>query len=253
VTDNRVKAKLQSSETAYGVWLNWLDPNLIEFYGYLGFDYVIIDGEHLAVDRVNCQELVRACDVVGLTSIVRPPDNDPATILGFLDLGAQGIYAPHVSSAADAEEVVRAVKYAPLGHRSMHYPRPMKYGLTDDPHAMYRQANDDTMVIVLVEDPTGLENLDEILTVEGVDVVGIGDGDLSHSLGFVGDKTNPEFRRVIDEAEARVVRSVKVTDAVVTNLDEALTAASRGARMISLSDQDVIEAAGRQFLAGVRG
>jgi staphyloferrin B biosynthesis citrate synthase len=252
VTNNRVKAKLQSGETAYGVWLNWLDPNLIEFYGYLGFDYVIIDAEHLAVDRANCQEFVRACDVVGLTSIVRPPDNDPGTILGFLDLGAQGIYAPHVSSARDAEDVVSAVKYAPVGHRSMHYPRPMKYGLTDDPPNMYRQANEDTMVIVLVEEPEGLENLDEILTVEGVDVVGIGDGDLSHGLGFVGDKSNPKLRAVIDDAEARVVASSKVTDAVVTSTEEALTAVSRGARMISLSDQDVIEQAGRQFLSEVR-
>lgn len=253
MTNNRLKAKLQRGEIAAGVWLTWLDPNLVEFYGYLGFDYVIIDAEHLAVDKTNCQELVRACDVVGLTSIVRPPNKESSTILGFLDLGAQGIYAPHVQTASDARNVVKAVKYAPLGSRSMNYPRPMKYGLTDDPQQMYSQANDDIMVIVLVEEPEGVANLDDILGVEGIDIVGIGDGDLSHALGFVGDKTNPELRRIVDDSEARIVASTKMTDAVVVDLDGALDSISRGAKMISLSDRDLLAAAGREFVSGIAG
>ena len=251
MTRNKLKLKLQRGEAASGVWLTFMDPNLIEFYGYLGFDYVIIDAEHQAVDKANCLELVRACDLVGLTSIVRPDNKAPWTILGFLDLGAQGIYAPHVRTALDAQAVVEAVKYAPLGSRSMNYPRPMKYGITDSPREMYEQANDDTMVIVLVEEPEGIQNLDEIIRVPGVDVVGIGDGDLSHAMGFVGDKGNPELRRIVEAAEARVVAGGKAVDAVVADVTGAQEAMKQGATMISLSDRQLLQTVGQEFSKAV--
>jgi 2-keto-3-deoxy-L-rhamnonate aldolase RhmA len=252
LASNLLKQKLRNHELICGVWLAWLDPNLIEFYGHLGFDYIIIDAEHLAVDKSTCQQLVRAADLVGMTSIVRVPDRSAPTILGFLDLGAWGIYAPHVQTAADAEAVVQAVKYAPQGHRSMNYPRPMKYGITDSPVDMYAQANEDTIVIVLVEEPAGLRNLDSILTVKDVDVVGIGDGDLSHALGFVGNKLHPELRRVVDEAESKVAASGKILDAVVHTAEDAIASIARGVTMISLSDRVVLEEFGHRFLNEVR-
>jgi len=250
---NRLKRKLAQGQASAGVWLTFMDPNLIEFYGYLGFDYVIIDAEHQAVDKANCLELVRACDLAGLTSIVRPDNKASGTILGFLDLGADAIYAPHVRSASDAREVVRACKYAPMGSRSMNYPRPMRYGITDAPRDMYAQANEETMVIVLVEEPEGIENLDEIIAVEGVDVIGIGDGDLSHALGFVGDKSNPELRRIVENAEQRVRSAGKPYDAVVSTIDAAVAAMEQGATMISLSDRLLLERVGRDFSRAVTG
>jgi len=248
---NRLKRKLRKGQPASGVWLTFMDPNLIEFYGYLGFDYVIIDAEHQAIDKANCLEFVRACDVAGLTSIVRPDSKAASTILGFLDLGADGIYAPHVRSANDAREVVRACKYAPEGSRSMNYPRPMRYGLTDSPREMYEQANEETMVIVLVEEPEGIQNLDEIIAVDGVDVIGIGDGDLSHAMGFVGDKSNPELRRIVEEAEHRIFAAGKAFDAVASNADGALHAMRQGATMISVSDRLLLERAGKEFAKAV--
>lgn len=250
---NRLKRKLQQGQPAAGVWLTFMDPNLIEFYGHLGFDYVIIDAEHQAVDKANCLELVRACDVVGLSSIVRPDNRSSGTILGFLDLGADGIYAPHVQSASDAREVVKACKYAPIGSRSMNYPRPMKYGITESPREMYENANQETMVIVLVEEPEGIAHLDEIIAVEGVDVVGIGDGDLSHAMGFVGDKANPKLRHVVEDAEHRVRAAGKPFDAVVSSAEGARQAIDGGATMISLSDRLVLQNIGKEFTKVVAG
>jgi 2-keto-3-deoxy-L-rhamnonate aldolase RhmA len=251
-TTNRVKQKFARGEVAYGVWLQWLDPGLIEYYGLLGFDYVVIDGEHLAVDRSVVLELLRACELSGLVSIVRIPENNPATILGYLDLGVQGIYTPHVANADEARAIVRAVKYAPLGERGANQPRPAKYGLVGSASDYFKQANEDTMVIALIESVEGINSLDEVLAVDGIDVVGVGNTDLSHSMGFPGQKDHPEVRRVVDDAEARIAAR-RVVDAVVTDAAQAREAQQRGALMISLSDGGFLAAACRDYLKAARG
>jgi 4-hydroxy-2-oxoheptanedioate aldolase len=249
---NRVKEILRRGEASHGVWLEWLDPDVIEVIGLVGFDYVMIDGEHTALDRVSSTELIRACDVVGITPIVRVREGLNSEILGYLELGAQGIYVPHVNSGAEAKAIVDAVKYAPMGHRGAGSARGVRYGLTQDPRDYLRQANDDTMVIALVEEPSGVTNLDQILAVPGIDVVGIGDGDLSHLMGHPGDRGHPDVRQVVDDAEARIVAAGKVFDSVVSSRAEALEALGRGSRMISLALQTSVVELLRGYLRDLR-
>jgi 2-keto-3-deoxy-L-rhamnonate aldolase RhmA len=247
---NRVKQKLGNREVAYGVWLSWLNPELVEFYGHLGFDYVVIDGEHLALDRASCLALLRACELTRMTTIVRVPENRPSIILGYLDIGVQGIYVPHVTSDDDARAIVDAVKYSPEGNRGAAIAR-SAFGKPTSPADYFRQANEDTMIVALVEDVEGIRNLDAILSVEGIDVVGVGDNDLSHSMGYTGAKAHPDVRKVVDEAEARI-RSVRVLDAVVSSASEAQAAARLGALMVSLSDGLAVDREFRQYLDDVR-
>lgn len=234
-TRNRVKQKLARNEVTHGVWMSWLKPELIEFYGLLGFEYVVMDGEHVPISRESCVELVRACEIAGLVSILRVPEGRPSLILGYLDLGVQGIYVPHVSTAAEAAGIVDSVKYAPRGHRGAALARAAGYGLGAPPEDYFRQANEDTIIIALVEDTEGIDQLDEILGVEGIDVIGVGDSDLSHSMGFPGRKGLPEVRRVVEAAEATIA-SRGVLDAVVSSAEQAQESIRFGARMISLSD-----------------
>jgi 4-hydroxy-2-oxoheptanedioate aldolase len=231
---NKVKELLRQGDVSYGIWLEWKDPDVLETCGYLGFDYVMIEAEHAPLDRSTATELMRAADLVGMVPIVRVPSKDPAVILGYLEIGAKGIYVPHVNTADDARQIVRAVKFPPDGQRGGGAWRAVQYGLTESPPDYLRRANEETMVIALVEEVEGVQNLDAILNVDGVDVVGIGDGDLSLSMGFIGERAHPDVRRVVDDAETRIAASSKVLDAVVTDTADARAAVERGCRMISL-------------------
>jgi 2-keto-3-deoxy-L-rhamnonate aldolase RhmA len=231
--------------------MSWLEPMLVEFYGLLGFDYVLIDGEHVPLERESCLELVRACEIAGLVPMLRVPDGRPSLILGYLDLGVQGIYVPHVTTAEQAADIVQSVKYAPQGNRGAAMPRAAGYGLAQPPEEYFRQANDDTMVIALVEDQEGINNLDEILAVEGIDVVGVGDNDLSHSMGYPGQKGHPDVRAVVENAEARIA-SGSVLDAVVSSVEQAQASIRFGALMISVSDSGFMAAAFKQYLELLR-
>lgn len=246
---NKLKEKLRDGSVSYGIWLEWNNPDIVEFCGYLGFDYVMIEAEHAPLDRSTATELLRAADLVGLVPLVRVPANDPAVILGYLEIGVKGIYVPHVNTADEAERIVRAVKFPPEGRRGGGAWRAVQYGLTDSPEEYFPRANQETMVIALVEETEGIKNLDAILAVDGVDVVGIGDGDLSLSMGYIGQRGDPDVRRVVDDAESRIAASGKALDAVVTNIDEARVAVDRGCTMISLKVSLALAGTFRQFLA----
>jgi len=249
---NKVKDMLAAGQVVYGVWLEWLEPDLVEFLGYLGFDYVMIDGEHTALDRVNATELIRACDVVDMVPIVRVRENRPSEILGYLEQGARGIYVPHVNTAAEARAIVDAVKYAPDGHRGAGSARGVRFGLTMSGPDYLRTANQETMVIALIEEARGIENLDEIIEVPGIDVFGIGDGDLSHTMGHPGDRGHADVRRVVDDAESRIARAGKVFDAVVTDVEGARDAVRKGSLMVSVALRNTVADALKSFLTDVK-
>src|SRR5262245_35050742 len=112
---NQTKAKLKAGETVYGCFVRYVDPTFAEVLGYHGWDFLMFDGEHGPLAERECENLVRDAELRGVTPIVRVPTNQPPVILRFLDTGAQGLHIPWVSTAADAEAAVRAVKYQPRG------------------------------------------------------------------------------------------------------------------------------------------
>src|SRR5438093_6942908 len=119
----RIREKLTAGGAVLNVMVPFHSPAVIEMLGLAGVDLVMLDAEHGAIDEAQCEHMVRAADVVDLPAIVRVPNNQPSTILRYLDLGSSGIIAPHIASAANARAAVAAAKYVPAGQRSYGSPR----------------------------------------------------------------------------------------------------------------------------------
>ena len=167
--------------------------HIIDFLGQFGFDAVWIEAEHGPNDFADIPDLTRACDLWDMTSVVRVNRNNAGIIYRTFDVGAQGIVVPHVDTAEDARAVVDAAKFAPVGHRGMFGSR-QGYG---DPDYIYK-ANDETLVIVLIEDIKAVNNLDEILTVDNIDVFFVAPSDLAQSMGHLGGIDHPDVTATID-------------------------------------------------------
>src|SRR5579872_5944497 len=127
---NLTKKKLRDGEAVYGCWLRYPDPGLVEFVAYQGWDFLVVDAEHGALDPRTCESVVRAAELRDVTPVVRVTSNDAPVILRFMDTGAQGAQVPMVSTAADGERAVQAIKYWPRGSRGLAASRSADYGQT---------------------------------------------------------------------------------------------------------------------------
>lgn len=248
--DNPVRKKIERKEAAYGVLLSWPSTDIVEFLGHLGFEWLWIDAEHGSIGRETCEHLVRACNVTGMVPIVRVPDNNAATILGYLETGALGVVVPHVNTAAEAHAVVEAVKYSPIGKRGAGSgSRTANYGLTQTASEYFRRVNEELIAIAMVEDIVAVRNLDEILAVDGIDAISTGSGDLAMSMGLPGQPGHPEVQKVMDDIEARIIASPKALDVTVKDGAEARAYRQRGARLIEVSFPALIRGTGRDYLS----
>ena len=188
---NITKTKLKAGETVFGCFVRYPDPGLIEFLGYQGWDFLVFDAEHGTVEPRDCENMTRAAELRGVTPIIRVTTNWQPIILRFLDTGAQGLLVPWVQSAAEAEAAVRSVKYQPQGIRGLAGVRAADYGQTLSLGEYVEQANAETLVVLQIETAQAIEQLPEILKVEGIDVIFIGPSDLSQSLGLPGQAQHP--------------------------------------------------------------
>jgi 2-keto-3-deoxy-L-rhamnonate aldolase RhmA len=204
VRPNTFKTRVAAGQPVVGPLLSFNSPELVEFCGHLGFDFVLIDAEHNLVSPETCQTLVRAAESVGLIPLVRVPRNDQTTMLPYLETGVMGVLVPHVRTRADAEAAVRAVKYPPRGNRSAAgSSRPANYGLARSPAEYFKAANQETAVLALIEEVEGFENLDDIGSVPDLDLLFFGDGDLAMDMGFPGQRDHPEVQKVVAAARER--------------------------------------------------
>jgi 2-keto-3-deoxy-L-rhamnonate aldolase RhmA len=181
-------------------------PALVEIMGYSGFDWVSIDMEHTSISFGEVEHLTRAAQCAGTIPLVRVMDNDPRLIMRSLDAGAAGVIIPHVQSAAGVQAALAAARFYPEGERGKcGLVRGAKYGADGVAWKDYwRKANQNVIVMPLIEDKTGIENLDEILAVEGIDVFWLGAGDLAQSYGVPGaDLTKDPLRSVAKDLIAK--------------------------------------------------
>jgi len=220
---NHLKEALQDGKVVFGPFLKFTDPAIVEIIGFAGFDFVIIDAEHGPISMENAQNMIRAAESVNLTPIIRVGNNDEALILRALDIGAQGIEIPQINSKADAVRAVKSVKYSPQGERGVcRYVRAAKYSSMDK-FKYFESANKETMIIAHIEGVEGIKNLDEILSVPGIDVVFIGPYDLSQSLGVPGEVNHPLVKEKMKEV---VLKCKKNKVAIGTFADDIKTAKS---------------------------
>ena len=217
IRPNRVKDRLRQGLHAlcFAAW-GYSGADHLERLAPARPDGVWLEGEHGDVSFSDLANLTRAIDLIGATPIIRVHQNEAGVIYRCLDLGAMGIVVPHVNSRTEAEAVVEAGKFWPLGKRGSYTSR-QGIGVPD----YHNLANDQTMLIVLIEDVIGVENLDEILDVEHIDVFFVAPGDLAQTMGLPGMAGDPRVQKVVDETLARIVKRGRTAGALVTEASAA--------------------------------
>jgi len=201
---NKVKHLLRAGETIYSSSVRLPEPGLCELLGYAGFDFVLIDGEHGAVDAATIDRLVQGCFAGGTVPVVRVLRNDePEAVMKALDLGAQGVLIPHCRTAEDAHRLRAAAFYPPRGKRGYGPGRGSQWGQI--PTAEYFATIDETILLIaLIEDVAGVENIEEIAKV-GLDILWVGTGDLASDYGVPGETDHPQ----VMQAAARVLEACR--------------------------------------------
>ncbi|MEA3485690.1 MAG: aldolase/citrate lyase family protein [Candidatus Aerophobetes bacterium] len=233
--ENKLKRILREGKVAIGPFMKFTDPAAVEIGGFAGFDFVIIDTEHGPISIETAQNLIRAAEIAGITPIIRVKENSSSSVLRALDIGAQGVEIPQISTREDALRAVEAAKFFPEGERGVcRFVRAAGYSSLEQ-YEYFESSNKEVMVIVHIEGVEGVKNLKDILTVKGLDVIFLGPYDLSSSCGLTGQVNHP---LVIKKMEEAVKLSREANIAVGTFVDD-IEAAKRwinaGVRYISFS------------------
>lgn len=180
---NLTKAKLNDGKVVFGALIGEYDPSMVEVFGLIGYDFVMLDAEHGSFSLDQLENMIRAAELFDITPIVRVVDQRDATILQALDRGAQGVIIPHVNTAAQAAAVVKAARYGPEGHRGAANGRAHDYGVGRSRTESSAVINENVLVIPMVEEVEAVANLDAITAAPGVDILHVASSDLGQSMG----------------------------------------------------------------------
>lgn len=208
---NRLKQKLEAGKV--GVIAN--GPNTsdtCDFLGQLGFDAAFIDFEHGGVSWSELSDITRACELWGMASTVRVNRLDEALILRTLDQGASGVFVPHVITADDARRAADACRYPPIGTRGVAGGR-RAYGVAD----YFARADAEVQCIALIEDFEAIDNLPEMVKVEGLDVFYVAPSDMAASMGRTGNPGDAEVQQAIERAIKTVVDAGGIAGTLVND------------------------------------
>jgi 4-hydroxy-2-oxoheptanedioate aldolase len=254
VRQNTTKAKLERGEAVFGVYLRHADAGVAEALGYMGWDYLLFDGEHCPLSGREAEHLARVCEITGATPIARVPANYPFMIAQFLDAGMQAVQIPMVGGGEQAAAAVQAARYAPQGARGVAATRPARYGqLQPFTFADYLPAaNEQIMVIAQIETREAVGNAVSIAQTPGIDVVFIGPVDLSQSLGHPGCFDHPDVQRAFNEVTDAVIGCNKALGIMVNNLESAIAWRKRGARYIMIVMEALLGPVTRDYLRTAR-
>lgn len=193
---NRLKQQIATGEPVYGLFCSIPSPAMIELIAEAGYDFVIIDTEHVLINPETIENMIRTAESYQLTPLVRVGDTDPKTLLRLLDGGAQGIVLPMVESADQVRQAVQSCKYFPEGNRSLNAGRPGSFGKS--PLKDYvTKANAEIIVVAMIESQRGVENLEDIVTVPHVDMILEGAADLSQSLGIPWQTSHDDVQNAL--------------------------------------------------------
>jgi 2-keto-3-deoxy-L-rhamnonate aldolase RhmA len=212
---NILKAKLLRGETVVGILTALGHPDVTELLSRVGYDFIYIDDEHGPMHYETIQRMMQAMNGTDCTPIVRVQENDPTDIKRLLDIGAHGIVVPMVSTKEDAERAVKACKYPPQGIRGY---GPRRYDLIDPDYL--KTANDEILATAIIETGKGVENIEEILSVDGLDACLVGHFDLSFDMGLpipplMPPKNNPALAQALDKVVAAAKKAGKAAGLAV--------------------------------------
>lgn len=240
----KVRERLDRGEVAVVAAGHVVSSDTADFVGQLGFDGYWVEGEHGAVTWDRVADISRACELWGMSALMRVHRLDPSLIARALTLGAHGVVIPQVSTAEEAAVLADAGRFAPRGNRGVSRGR-RSYGEGD----FFAVESEGAVLTVQLEDTVALDNLDEIVEVEGIDVVFIAPNDLAQSMGHQGEPRHPEVQAAIADGIQRIAAAGRAPGTLCPpdQLDHFI---GLGARFLYTSFDAWIAAGAKDFLAG---
>lgn len=235
---NHVRARLSQGESCVGTWLMFAEPVAAQVMATTGLDWLTVELEH---SHLTIEHAARSCAIIaamGCVPLVRVPINSTENIKRVLDTGAWGVVVPMVNSRAEARAVVDAARYRPLGQRSIggHLPA---VNFDTDAATYYARANDEVLVVVMAEHIDAVTNIDEILSVPGIDVVFVGPNDLHASYGVppAFESDLPEFNAALTKIMASARAHGVAPGIHVANVEQAKRRIAEGWQFVAISSE----------------
>ena len=255
---NKLKDAIEKKHYAVGTFLGAANPSIVEIMGYTGLDFVVIDTEHGPYDTMPMSDLIQAAESKGLSPVVRIADITHKEMQRAVDNGAEGIIIPCLKSIEDFRKAVDLGKFAPLGNRGFIKGRGSGFG--NEPWASgtlteyMRSSNEKVLLLPQCETREALENIEEIVQIEGIDGIFIGPFDLSICMGIPGQFDAPEFREAVDRILRVCKQSGKLCMTFTSTAEEARMYIKKGFDAIANSmDTIVIAQAYKSMVEDIRG
>jgi 2-keto-3-deoxy-L-rhamnonate aldolase RhmA len=231
---NPIKARLRENQHVFGTMvMEFFVPGMPQILRAAGADFALFDMEHTGIGFESLKGQIASCRGIGLTPLVRVPALQYQFIARCLDVGAMGIMVPMVESAAQAREFVAATRYPPVGRRGAAFTIAHDDYESGSVIEKMAAANERTLVIALVETTAGVEAVDEIASVDGVDVVWMGHFDLTNFMGLPGQFDNPAYFKAVKRIVAAADRHGKAAGMMAVNEEWARDYLARGFRIIA--------------------
>jgi 4-hydroxy-2-oxoheptanedioate aldolase len=245
--ENSFKRALARGKPQIGLWSSLSSNYTVEVIAGAGFDWILLDSEHSPADIENLLTQLQAAAPYPTHPVVRIPWNDMVTIKRVLDIGAQSLLVPYVSTADEARAAVSFTRYPPAGVRGVAgTTRATRFGRVAD---YARRAHEEICLLVQVETQAALDNIEAICGIDGVDGVFIGPADLHASLGHPGEIANPKVKPLIDDAIRRIRKSGKAPGILTPNEADARHWLECGALFVAVGADVGILARGAEALA----
>ena len=229
------KKRIANGETLYGIFCSVASPINVEQLALAGYNFIIIDLEHTLFSTSQVETMILAARSMSLDMFVRVPLNANHLVLPLLDAGVTGIVFPRIENAQQAQEAVNYCHYMPLGQRGLNSTRLNRYGI-DDLASFVEQAANETIVVAMIESLEGLEQLDEILKVEGIDIILEGAADLSQSLGMPWQTSHPQLKEKVQEMYMKTKDSPKAFCAIPRKPEDITYWIQRAVNLFVLGD-----------------
>lgn len=234
ITGDILRDNIVEDQLVLGLLMRTLDPGFVETAGYAGFDFAILDQEHGPINWETLNGLIRAAEVSRLASIVRIPHANGDLVSKPLDLGATGLQLANARNAEEVRKFVDLAKFSPAGHRGVcRFVRAAQYSAKE--RSTYFSEANKVFLIVQIEGQEGMDNLDAILAVEGVDAIFIGPYDLSQALGKIGQIDAPEVTTAVERIIDKAKREGKIVGIFADTLSAATKWKQAGIRYLAYS------------------